>query len=175
MTISMTRRHPATKETTGLLRGDGKRPDGLTLVPWQSGQCLTWDTTVVDTFASSYVASTSSTPGAAAEAAATRKLSKYSTSRQIHIFTTVALDSMGSINAEGLRFLHQLGDRLDSVSGDPRESSFLFQRLSVLVERFNMVAFRTWHFQFLDGHGRLATRDLFLTLAFNLRDLYYRG
>ena len=26
---------PSTKETAGLFRGDGKRPDGLTLVPWQ--------------------------------------------------------------------------------------------------------------------------------------------
>ena len=32
---------PSTKEPTGLLRGDGKRPDGLTLVPWQAGKCLT--------------------------------------------------------------------------------------------------------------------------------------
>jgi len=26
---------PASKEPTGLTRLDGKRPDGLTLVPWQ--------------------------------------------------------------------------------------------------------------------------------------------
>ena len=31
---------PATKEPAGLVRGDGKRPDGLTLVPWQSGRCM---------------------------------------------------------------------------------------------------------------------------------------
>ena len=39
---------PATKEPVGLLRSDGKRPDGLTLVPWQSGKPLTWDVTVDD-------------------------------------------------------------------------------------------------------------------------------
>ena len=61
-----------------------RKAPGLTLVPWQSGRCLTRDATVVDTFVSSYVASTSSTPGAAAEAAATRKLSKYSTISQTH-------------------------------------------------------------------------------------------
>ena len=44
---------PSTKEQAGLLRGDGKRPDGLTLVPWQSGRSLTWDVTVVDTLANS--------------------------------------------------------------------------------------------------------------------------
>ena len=39
----------AIKEPTGLNSTDGKRPDGLILVPWQSGRCLTWDITVVDT------------------------------------------------------------------------------------------------------------------------------
>jgi len=34
---------PVTKEPTGLFRSDGKRPDGLTLVPWQSGKALCWD------------------------------------------------------------------------------------------------------------------------------------
>ena len=90
----------------------------------------------------SYVSSASSTPGGAGEAAATRKLSKYATIGQTHIFILVALETMGPINAEGSRFFYELGDRPNSVSGDPRESSFLFQRLSALVQRFNMVAFR---------------------------------
>jgi len=38
---------PASKEPTGLTRLDGKRPDGLTLVPWQGGKPVTWDITVV--------------------------------------------------------------------------------------------------------------------------------
>ena len=31
----------STKEPTGLLRSDGKRPDGVTLIPWAKGRCLT--------------------------------------------------------------------------------------------------------------------------------------
>ena len=46
---------PAVKEPKGLSRDDGKRPDGLTLVPWQSGRSATWDVTVVHTLAASYV------------------------------------------------------------------------------------------------------------------------
>ena len=49
---------PSTKEPTGLLLGNGKRPDGLNVFPWQAGKCLTWDATVVDTLASSYVSVT---------------------------------------------------------------------------------------------------------------------
>ena len=45
---------PVTKEPTGLFRSDGKRPDGLTLVPWQSGKALCWDVTVTCTLADSY-------------------------------------------------------------------------------------------------------------------------
>ena len=43
------------KEPSGLLPGEDKRSDGLTLVPWQGGRCLAWDATVVDTLAPSYV------------------------------------------------------------------------------------------------------------------------
>ena len=42
----------------GLLRSDSKRPDWLTLVPWESGKRLTWDGTVAHTLAASYVSST---------------------------------------------------------------------------------------------------------------------
>ena len=40
---------PSTKEPSGLIRSDGKRPDGVTQIPWTSGKCLIWDVTVVDT------------------------------------------------------------------------------------------------------------------------------
>ena len=46
---------PVTKEPKGLLRTHGKRPDGLTLVPWQSGKALCWDVTVTCPLADSYV------------------------------------------------------------------------------------------------------------------------
>jgi hypothetical protein len=37
----------STLEPNGLSRDDGKRPDGMTLVPWIKGQPLVWDVTVV--------------------------------------------------------------------------------------------------------------------------------
>ena len=45
---------PVTIEPSGLLRGDGKRPDGLILVPWQNVWYLTWDATVVISLAPSF-------------------------------------------------------------------------------------------------------------------------
>ena len=38
-----------------------------------------------------------------------------------------------------LSFLATLGERLTGTSGDLREMSYLFQRLSVIVQRFNSV------------------------------------
>ena len=46
---------PVVKEPQGLVRVDGKRSGGLTLVPWQSGRSASWDVTVVDTLAASYI------------------------------------------------------------------------------------------------------------------------
>src|SRR6218665_333989 len=75
------------KEPPGLVRSDGKRPDGLTLIPWRAGRSLALDATVADTLAASYIANTSTTAGAAAEAAATRKQAKYQELSNTHVFT----------------------------------------------------------------------------------------
>ena len=64
---------PFVLKPPGLSRTDGKRPDGLTIIPWQRGKSLTWDATVTDTVADSYLHLTSTKAGGAAENAATRK------------------------------------------------------------------------------------------------------
>jgi len=92
------------KEPSGLLRTDGKRPDGVTLLPWKQGKCVTWDVTVSDTLAQSYVHETSQTPGAAAEAAAERKTNKYPSLVQSYLFVPVAAETMGAINKDGVDF-----------------------------------------------------------------------
>ena len=38
----------------GINRWEGKRPDWLTLIPWQGGKPLVWDVTVASTLAASY-------------------------------------------------------------------------------------------------------------------------
>jgi len=77
---------PASKEPSGLLRSDGKRPDGVTLIPWQSGRSLTWDVTVAHTTADSYLDNVASTAGGVAEMAADRKLEKYSELAKSYFF-----------------------------------------------------------------------------------------
>ena len=133
---------PAVKEPQGLLRTDGKRPDGVTQVPWSEGKCVTWDVTVTDTLAASNVRSSSFSAGSAAEAAAIRKELKYSELMTRYTFVPIAFETMGSINASGADFIDEIGRRSRSISGDLRERSFLWQRLSVALQRYNSVCFR---------------------------------
>ena len=65
---------PASKEPAGLCTRDGKRPDGLSLIPWQNGKPLAWDVTVASTLAESYVEAAARESGAVAEQAAQRKV-----------------------------------------------------------------------------------------------------
>ncbi|KAM3958718.1 uncharacterized protein ACR2FA_007238 [Aphomia sociella] len=67
---------PAILEPKGIVRSDGKRPDGMSLVPWKMGRVLVWDATCVDTLAASHVQGTSRRAGSAAEAAENQKFSK---------------------------------------------------------------------------------------------------
>jgi len=67
------------KEPHGLVvRDDGKRPYGLTLLPWNSGRSATWYVTVVDTLWNVYLQQSAITSASAAETAAIRKRNKYS-------------------------------------------------------------------------------------------------
>jgi hypothetical protein len=38
-----------------MIRSEGKRLDGLTLVPWQGGRCATWNVTVTHIVADCFV------------------------------------------------------------------------------------------------------------------------
>ncbi|CAG9820640.1 unnamed protein product [Phaedon cochleariae] len=60
---------PRTKESIqrpGLCRDDGKRPDGMLLIPWKRGKALIWDVTCVDSLADSNKVSSIKAAGTAA-------------------------------------------------------------------------------------------------------------
>jgi hypothetical protein len=127
-------------EPPGLSRADGKKPDGLTMVPWKRGKSLIWDFTCVDTFAPSHLASTSERPGRAAEEAALRKTRKYEYLGQQFLFLPVAVETSGVWDPDGLRFLREVGVRVAAVTGDKRASNFLLQRMSIAIQRGNVSA-----------------------------------
>ena len=54
---------PSLLEPVGIDRGDGKRPDGITIFPFSEGKCLCWDATCVDTYAATHVNGSAVSPG----------------------------------------------------------------------------------------------------------------
>jgi len=128
---------PSSEEPQDLSRDDGKRPDGLTLVPWYSGHSATWDVTVVHTLAASYVAQSAVQTGKAAEMAAERKSAKYSGLSSSHIFIPVEVESLSPLADDAHRFITEIGRRTTFSTADPRETAFLYQRISVAIQHYN--------------------------------------
>ena len=88
------------------------------------------------TLADSYVSATARSGGAAAEQAAGRKIAKYDLLAQTgRLFQPVAAETLGPVNQSSIAFFSELG----RISGENREPSFLFQRISITVQRFNSI------------------------------------
>ena len=107
------------------------------MVPWKSGKLLVWDATCPDTFAPSYSSRATNEAGAVATQAEERKEAKYSHLNSAHTFTPVAIETSGVFGAKTMRFVQELGQRLERVTGEVRSTNFLIQRLSVAVQRGN--------------------------------------
>ena len=130
---------PVILEPPGLARGDGKRPDGLTMVPWVQGRSLIWDFTCPDTLAPSHLQSSAASASSAAKEAERRKTSKYQSLMMAHDFAPIAVETLGSCGPEASLFLAALGSRLCRESGDMRAASFR-QRVSLAVQHGNAVS-----------------------------------
>ena len=73
----------------------------------------------------------------AAEAAATRKAAEYAGLERSYIFQPVVVENLGTMNASAYGFLAGLGQKISAISGNDRETCYLFKRISVLIQRFN--------------------------------------
>ena len=127
-----TARIPSRLEPSGLVRTDGKRPDGVTMIPWKNGKPLVWDATCPDTFAPSYHYQATSRADLAEE--------KYTSLGAGYSFTPVAIESLGAMGKKSLVFVKELGHRVRQCSGEVKARAYLPQRLSVAVQRGNAVS-----------------------------------
>ena len=156
---------PSRLEPSGIFHSDGKRPDGITVVPWKSGRLLVWDATCPDTFAPSYLPSAASGVGAVAAAAEEWKKRKYSHLDQCHLFAPVAIETTGVFGPETMEFLRELGCCIQLVSADHNSTTYLIQRLSVAVQRGNAASV-------LGSAGNMDRHDFFEALDFVLDFMY---
>lgn len=129
---------PAQLEPSGLSRGDGKRPDGVTIAPWSLGKPLVWDATCPDTYAGvllfALLAGLQLPRGAAGS-----YLKEQICSALIFLFPLPLKQLEFSVFT---LFLEIAWQSLFRHSGDPKSTSFLIQRLSIAVRRGNAISIR---------------------------------
>ena len=82
-----------------------------------------------------------STPGAAAHQAAQHKIAEYSKPTSTHIFYPIAIETAGSRDDMAIELVQEIGRRTTVITQDTRETVFLFQYLSIALQRGNAVSF----------------------------------
>ena len=79
--------------------------------------------------------------GAAANHAATNKNTKYNQLSNTHVFVPVAIETGGTWHYQAVELVQEIGRRTANITDHARESNFLFQQLSVALQRGNAVSF----------------------------------
>ena len=128
---------PNLLEPQHISRNDGKRPDGLTLIPWKKGRPLIWDFTCADTMAPSYLHTAMRGKGQVANEAERKKVLKYGQLTAQYFFVPIAMETLGAWGGDADAFLKDLGHRIEKATLDNRSTAFLRQRISGAVQRGN--------------------------------------
>jgi len=58
----------------------------------------------------------------------------------LYCFVPVAVETLGAFGVGATNFMHQLGPRIAAVTGERRSTDYLFQPLSVAIQRGNTAA-----------------------------------
>ena len=127
----------AVLEPVGLDRGDGMRPDGMTVFPFSRRKCLICDCTCVDSFSTSALALYATEPGSASRSAEVCKNLKYEGLCDRCIFQAIAIETSCVFGRDTNAFISRLGHLITSISGERRKAEFLRQRLSLATVRGN--------------------------------------
>ena len=105
------------------------------------GQPLAWDVTVPDTFADSHIDSTSTEAGSAAKQAAMFKDFKCADIASTHLFFPVSIETAGTYDAPAREQIDEIGRRITDVTEDSKETIYLYQRISIIIQRGNTISF----------------------------------
>ena len=118
---------PSTLEPTGLMRNDGRRPDGVTMLPWSRGRSLAWDFTYVHRLvaSASYLSKGRQEGSSVALAKEAIKRQHYNDIPSCYILEPVAIEALGGIGDSSWAFLRTLGQRIQEQTGEKRSFSWL--------------------------------------------------
>ena len=117
-------------EPPGLDRGDGSRPEAITVFPLSGGRSLVGDCTCEDTFAGVHLNRSAMEAGTAANRAEERKHHKYAALSEAHKFEPIAVKTMGAYGESTGVILRAIGRRLVEVRGELREANWFRQNLA---------------------------------------------
>jgi len=86
----------------------------------------------------------------------------------------IAVENLGVFSFTNLNFISELGRRICVHTGDAKETSHLFQRISIMLQRFNSVRL---HDTLPVDLPNLWRSDILILafVVFNPGDLYYLG
>ena len=98
---------------------------------------MVWDFTCIDTLASSHVKETCKQAGTAAEKAEKLKLAKYKNLQKDYYLVPIAVETFGAWGLEGATLVKNLGKLIQDKTGEKRSTFFLFQSISIGIQRGN--------------------------------------
>ena len=148
---------PVVKKPAGLVCKDGKRPDGLTLIPFESDSVLSWYVMVVCSMADSCTDLAVQGAGSVAQLAASRKHAKYVDLQRQYNFQPIAVETLGPINESACAFLDDLVGGFRSWLARTVSTCFV----SASFSRYSMLqcGSSVWHFCSSRSHGLLSIPD----------------
>jgi len=91
--------------------------------------------------AESHIGGTATKPDAAAHKTAQNKIDKYSKLASTHIFYLFALETAGTWHEMATELTQEIGRHITTITEDTRETTFLFQRFSMVLQRGNAISF----------------------------------
>ena len=131
---------PSWLEPTGLDRGDGKLPDGLTVYPFSNGKNLCWDATCHDTYSKTAIQHTAHSPGYAANKAEEIKCKTYQNLTDRYRFEPLAIETSGVYGKSSAKFVSEIGRKISAKTGEKREVAWIRQRISVAIAKGNALS-----------------------------------
>jgi len=133
---------PSALEPSGLSRTDGKRPDGVTLIPWTRGRSAIWDFTCAHRLAASHYRLAGDAGASVAAHKETLKCGKYDelASKNNLIFHPISCETLGGFGPQSRDFIRQLSDRAVKKTGEKCFAISLRQRLGIAIQVGNAIS-----------------------------------
>jgi len=131
---------PTVLEPVDVCHDNGKRPDGMTLIPWRRRLLLVWDFTCSDTLAPSNLSTSFSGASRMANSPEASKARKYSTMAPNFHLSPLCVETFGAWGSSVHLVVWQIGSSVMEQTEDNMACQFLIQKISIDVQCGNAAA-----------------------------------